>query len=403
MTFPSAAPSPATDEAQNKLKILLSQNRARARELVELIQNTIIDDFLREPKDIAFWTNSPAYKEEELILPETLVLSLSRGRHAHYKIHPHALGQIAARLQIDSGYVRKLNVEAPGNWRRLLLRHNFNELLHHTEFSKRGEGPQRFLLRFVGEELRGFMSRSFGRHLASKPMLAAFLSACHLAGAAPTDAVATAVKSTLSCFLPIVFEPTPKEFVAVGVRWANSDFAAGRLTVSLCMMSIARGTSVVLSDEYARRHIGSIIQDDDLLEISDVTAAKEVEAAASAIKDAVDALLKPDSVKRLLSAIERAQTQKIDWATLRRDLKKFLYEHELALVEQSMDPQGRAPLAGLDLPTPGTGADGQPLATKWWMMNMLAFLADNEQDSGRRIELQQEAGKFIELKNNSIA
>ncbi len=390
MTFPSAVPSPAADAAELQLKHLLTQNKPRARALVELIQNTVIEDFLREPKDIAFWTNSPAY-EGELELPNTVVLSFSRGKQPFCKIHPHALGQIAARLQIDNGYVRKLNVEAPGNWRRLLLRHNFNELLHHTEFSKRGEGPPRFLLRFVGDELRGFMSRSFGRHLASKPMLAAFLSACHLAGAEPTDAAATAVKSTLSCFLPIVFEPTPKEFVAVGVRWANSDFAAGRLTVALCLMSIARGTSVVLSDEYARRHIGSMIQDDDLLEISDATAAKEVEAAASAIKDAVDSLLKPDSVKRLLSAIEKAQTQKIDWATLRRDLKKFLYEQELAVLDAAAEK-------GLgNLLPPGTGVDGQPLATKWWTMNVLAFLADSEQDHGRRIELQQEAGKFIEL------
>jgi hypothetical protein len=157
------------------------------------------------------------------------------------------------------------------------------------------------------------------------------------------------------------------------------------------MMSIARGTSVVLSDEYARRHIGSMIQDDDLLEISDATAAKEVEAAASAIKDAVDSLLKPDSVKRLLTAIEHAQTQKIDWATLRRDLKKFLYEQELAVLDVAAEK-------GLgNLPPPGMGADGQPLATKWWTMNVLAFLADSEQDNGRRIELQQEAGKFIEL------
>lgn len=394
MTFPSAAPSTATDIAQNKLKGLLAQNKARARELVELIQNTIIDDYLREPKDIAFYTNSPAYAEDDLGFPDAMVVDFSRSKHEFYKIHPHALGQIASRLQMDSGYVRRLNVDSPGNWRRLLLRHNLNELLHNTEFSERGEGPPRFLLRFVGTELRGFMSRSFGRHLASKPMLAAFLAACHQAGAEPTDAAATAVKSTLSCYLPIVFEPTPKEFVAVGVRWSNSDFAAGRLAVSLCLMAIARGTSLVLSDEYARRHIGSIIQGDDLLEISDATAAKEVEAAASAIKDAVDALLKPDSVKRLLTAIEQAHADKIDWSTLRRDLKnkRILNEQELGAFDIAVE-KGFA-----DLPPPGTGADGQPLMTKWWTMNALAFFADAAQDPERRIELQQEAGRFLELK-----
>jgi hypothetical protein len=196
----------------------------------------------------------------------------------------------------------------------------------------------------------------------------------------------------MSCFLPIVFEPTPKEYVAVGVRWTNSDFAAGRLSISLALMSISRGTSAVLSDEYSRRHIGSVIQDDDLMEISDETATKEVEAAASGIKDAVDNLLKPESISRLMDAIELAHTQKVDWATLRRDLKKFLYEAELTKLDDAAQK-------GIgDLAPPGVGADGKPLATKWWTMNVLALLADSEQDSDRKIELQQEAGRFLELK-----
>lgn len=385
MTAPTA-----TEIAKTKLFALLARNKGRARELVELVQNTVIDDYLREPKDISFWTKM---HDKDTKFPPAIVMGFTRSKREYYTIHPHALSQIATRLQIEAGYVRRLDVEAPDNWRRALLRTNLDELLHRTEFSKRGEGPMRFLLRFVGGELRGFMSRSYGRHLASKPMLAAFLSACSLAGAEPTDAASTAVKNTLSCFLPVVFEPTPKEFVAVGVRWANSDFAAGRLTVSLCMMSIERGTSIVLSDEYARRHIGSIIQDDDLLEISDVTAAKEVEAAASAIKDAVDHLLKPDSIKKLMAAIETARTQQVDWATLRRDLKKFLYEQELATLDAALEK-------GLgDLLPPGTGADGKPLATKWWTMNALAFMAEGAQDNERRMELQQRAGCFLELKN----
>lgn len=390
MTYPTVAPGPGTDAAKARLKNLLIQNRPKARELVQRVQETVIEDYTREPKDIVFWTKTPNTNE----LPEELVLSFTRSRRplSYYRIHPHALSQIGTRLQIEAGYVRRLNIESPLNWRRVLLKENFNTLLYNTEFTRRGEGPMRFLLRFVGDELRGFMSRSYGRHLASKPMLAAFLSSCSSAGAEPVDASFSAVKNTLSCYLPIVFEPTPNEYVAVGVRWTNSDFAAGRLTVSLAMMSITRGTSVVLSDEYSRRHIGSVIQDDDLIEISDETAAKEVEAAASGIKDAVDNLLKPESVKRLLNAIEHARDQQIDWTTLRRDLKKFLYEEELKLAEQALE-------GGLgDLPPPGVGVDGKPLPTKWWAMNLLSILAENGKEDDRRSELQQEAGRFLEFK-----
>lgn len=382
-----------TDDAmQAKLKTLLSQNRSRVRELVKAVQDTVIDDYTREPLDILFSTANPN-SGDVLEYPETVVIGFDRAKRDYYKIHPHALSQIGARLQIDAGYVRKLNLGSEDNWRRALLTVNLNRLMYKSEFAKRGEGPMRFLLRFVGDELRGFMSRSYGRHLASKPMLAAFLAACNEAGAEPTDAMATAVKNTLSCYLPVVFAPTPGDHVAVGVRWANSDFGAGRLTVSLALLSIARGTSVVLSDEYAKVHIGSIIPEGDL-EISDATATKEVEAAASAIKDAVDNLLKPASVQRLMNAIERAREQKVEWVALRRDLKKFLYEEELGSIEDSV-VNGRG--FG-SLPHPGVGANGEPLPTKWWAMNILALLADQVPDVERKIELQQEAGKFLEVK-----
>jgi hypothetical protein len=386
--LPVAPSSPEVDIAYAKLKLILAQNQPKARELVQLVQNTVIDDCTREPKQIKFTSNG--YKGDAV--SETVLFSFTGSKRERYRIHPHALSQIATRLQIEAGYVRRLNVASPKNWRRCLLCENFNVLTAETEFSKRGEEPMRFLLRFVGDELRGFMSRSFGRHLASKPMLAAFLSACNGVGAVPADASSSAVRHTLSCYIPFVFEPTPKDFVAVGVRWTNSDFGAGRLAISLVLMSVARGTSAVLSDEYSRRHIGSIIQGDDLLEISDETATKEVETAASAIKDSVEGLLRPESVTRLMKAIDLAHQQKVEWAVIRRDLKKFLYESELATVTAASEK-------GLgNLPPPGSGADGAPLPTKWWMMNVLSLLAEGEQDADRRAELQQEAGKYIELK-----
>lgn len=384
------------DAALNRLNSLIAENRPRARELVERVQNTIIDDYTREPKDIHFHTDSYAIRPDDFVpaggtWPDTLVMGFRSSKLPMYKIHPHALGQLADRLKIENGYVRRLNADSPSNWRRILLQDNFNMLMHHTEFAKRGDSPMRFLLRFVGDELRGFMSRSFGRHLASKPMLAAFLSACNAAGAQPTDAISTHVKNTLSCYLPQVFETPDKEHVAIGVRWANSDFGAGKLTVSLCLLSVNRKTSVVLSDEYSKVHIGSIIPEGDL-EISDATAAKEVEAAASAIKDAVDSQLRPESVERLLNAITLAQEQKVDWATLRRDLKKFLYEGELAAFDVAAEKGIR------DLAPSGIGSDGKPLPTKWWTLNVLSLLADNEVDAERKIELQQEAGKYLEIK-----
>ena len=166
MAYP-VAHSPGTDAAKDRLKTLLEQNKHRARELVRSVEETVIEDYTREPKDISFEARSA---DDESETPQELTMTvLRRARGGYYSIHPHALSQISTRLQIEAGYVRRLNIESPNNWRRVLLRDNLRELLHETEFSKRGEGAMRFLLRFVGDELRGFMTRSYGRHLASKP------------------------------------------------------------------------------------------------------------------------------------------------------------------------------------------------------------------------------------------
>lgn len=377
------------DRAQQLLTNAITASKERVVAMISLISNTVIRDRLVQPEELQFRSSGGMVGFQQ---PDQIVFAIDKER-VPYTLHRHALGQMADKISLPIKHVNNLDVSSKDDWRRELLAENLNEMFHKTEFPPhRGGGPLKFLLRFVGQELRGFQSRTYGRHLASIPMLRAFLEACREVGATPATAQHTSVRYSLSAYLPHAFEPFPGEAVAIGMRWANSDFGAGKLSVSLCIMHVRRGTSAVLSDEFSRIHLGSLIQEGDI-EVSAETEAKEVDAAASIIRDVVVGKLKPESVSALLRAIDAAHTAQVDWTQLKGQLKSFLLKDELTTLEAIVAGERTG---SIDLPPPGTGADGRPLPTKWWASNLVAWFADQTDDVDRKADLQVEAGKFLE-------
>lgn len=305
-------------------------------------------------------------------------------------IHPHALGQLAAKVNVPMTYVNHLNANSPGHWKRELLGTVLTESFHKTHFPERGGNP-RFLHRIVGNELRGFLSRRFNRHLASMPLLQAFLGVTKELDAFPLDVITTDVKVGLRCFLPYVFEPVEKQYVCIGSQWSNSDFGSGRLSVSLIMWAPQFGRFTLLDHSLARVHIGSIIEDAEI-DMSEGTAQKEVAAQASAIGDTVRDQLSIPGVEKVLKAIEIAHTEAIPWTRLKGNLKRYLGVGELDKLHQLLTQEVE------DLP-PVQHASGEILGTKWWASNALSWLAERETNTDRKLELQSAAGSFVEVKS----
>jgi hypothetical protein len=308
-------------------------------------------------------------------------------------IHRHALNQLAAKVELPMGYVSKLN-DGPQpdswTWKRELLAHNLRELYSKTSFYDKGGSPK-FLHRIVGTELRGFLSRRFNRHLASAPLLRSFLDTCQEVGAEPVEAIATDVRLGMRCFLPYIFEPLPGEYIAVGADWSNSDFGAGRLSVSICLWMAASDRSAVLDKAISRVHIGSVIEDADI-EMSDDTYLKEAETQAMAIADTVRSQLSVESVERLLEAVVLAREEEIPWYRLRGQLARFLNKKEMESLKQCLDDEV------IDLPPVGKDDQGRPLANAYWAMAALSKLASKTDDQDRKIELQHAAGSLIQVK-----
>lgn len=340
---------------------------------------------------------------DRLVPPrKTFFLFTSSGPRVSYSlddtlgipIHHHALWQMCSVAGMPRVFVQRLM--RGEDWERELLRHNMTELFHQGSYLDRSKNPTKFLHRLVGEnggqELRGFLSRNFNRHLASLPLLRGFVEACEEVGARPIEASSGSVRFSLKCFLPYVFEPIDGEFVAFGVTWSNSDFGAGRLKVSLALMRISGGTIAVLEDTMSRIHIGSVIQDSDL-EVSEETAIKEVDTQVSAIRDAVRLQLSHDAVNKLLVALAKASEEHIPWHRLKSELNR-LQKSEIEDIRKMLE-SGIDDI--IDLPPPGRDESGEPIATRWWASSTLGWLASREQDADKKADLQSLAGDILKL------
>lgn len=362
----------------------------RQQQLLETVASMVIRDRLVPPKATRF--NVAPVEGSHLHDLAKITIGYA-GDETTYDLHRHALNQLCAKVGLPMTYVNSLWMKSTDQWRLHLLAHNLNELFHQTSFQERGKHEVMFLHRLVGKELRGFLSRRFNRHLASLPLLRAFVDACRDVGAEAVDSVATDLKFGLTSYLPFVFQPIssePEELVAVGVSWGNSDFGAGTMRVNQLIWRPKSHTAAVIDEAISKVHIGSVIQESDI-ELSAETAAKEVDTQASAIRDAVRIQLSQDAVEKLLVAIERAHAEQIDWTTLRHNLSRILQKNELETLDKVIET-GRT--TGFDLPPVGT-VGGKPIPSKWWASQAVSTFAVNETDEDRKSDLQKAAGQLI--------
>jgi hypothetical protein len=365
------------NEAVDRMERRFSLGAQQEQMLLDTVAKTVIVDKLVPPKSMDFPVDSTGVK---IRYAGELVCS----------IHRHALNQLCSKVKLPMSYVDLL-LAGKDSWKKDLLAYNLESLFSSPDWVERGGEPTRFLHRIVGNELRGFLSRRFNRHLASAPLLRAFIDQCVIEGARPVEASSSPVRNALKCLLPTVFEAFPGEYICTGVEWSNSDFGSGKLKVLQTVWRVTTGTAAVLDEGLSRAHIGSVIEESDI-EMSDATARKEVEAQQGAVRDHVKEYLAEKTVGRLLTAIRAAHEEAIPWAQLRSRLRDVVGKGDLDWLQQVLDKKGESII---DLPPISYAPDGAPTPNRYWASSALSALASKADDTDRRLELQREAGKLL--------
>lgn len=376
-----AAESAACARARDQLHHHVARGAETANAVFERLKKVAIHDKLVAPTSMFFIGGSA------LSVAYSLPVMSTHGKTEEFSIHKHALTQMAGVAGIAQPFVTRLK-DGPA-WEKELLAHNLNWLFHNGTYLDRKKQPAKFLVRHVGPEVRGFLSRSFNRKLMTVPLLKAFVNTCYEHQAAPIEASTSDIRSWLKCMLPVVFEPVPGEFVAFGLTFSNSDFGAGRLKIAGTVMRIASGTSAVLEDKYSKTHIGSVIQESDL-EMSEETSELELATIKGAISDVVKAVLSRDSIETTLAAIATAAEQGIHWSRLKDVLATVLNKKEVENFKDLMSADV------IDLPpVQSFGDSDEKLPSLWWVVNALGKFANNELNPEKKADIELMAGSLL--------
>lgn len=382
----AARDSSASQAARKRLEEYVQRSEAQQNTVLTQLMKSVIVDKLVPPGSMHFQTFTPPGANLPSVAERDLKLRVGLDE---YTIHQHALGQMADVCGLTRAYQTKLK-DSGQLWKLALLEHNLQTLFRNGEFRDRRGNQKRFLVRVVDKQIRGFLSQNYNRKLMTAPLLRTFIEHCRSHHAGPVETSATDVRVRVKYMLPIVFEPVDGEYVSFGVTFSNSDFGAARLSVSSAVMRIGSGTTAVLSDKFSRTHLGSIIQDSDL-EMSEETAAKELEAVSSVIKDKIEQTLGEESIERGLKAIQVAHELKIPWYQVKNKLGDLLTKAEMNMMEVLLRDESSAIT---NLP-PVQKTEGEAGATAWWLSNVVSHIANTEKDPDRKADLQEAAGRLI--------
>jgi hypothetical protein len=378
------ASSKASAFARSRLQSQLSRGEEEENRLIELVSTMVITDAKVYPRKMAFhWDKK-------------LLVSLHPTRPL-LGVHSHALSQMCGVFEYPKTYLNKLThakgcAGIPVSKCRAKLVEDLNwHSKNMAKLDRRGNDA-RYWCRYVGDEMRGFLTMSFNRKLATKPLLRAFTKACAQVGAKPVEAHASPVRFNLHCVLPIVFEPYPGEFVTAGTAFSNSDFGGGKLKIATFMRRVNGSASTVLDETLSAVHIGPVVEDEDV-ELDDDAKSAELTAAKKAVTSAVVQQLKAPVINNLMEGVRLAQEEEVPWHRLKAELSRILHEKELTSVKDKLLNSRDDGFE--ELPPVEFEDDDEPVATRWWAAAAIGQLAEREDNSERRKDLQELSGKVL--------
>lgn len=368
--------------ATERLQTYIQSGKLQGMRLIQTIKENIITPYRVYTPDMAFKagvrkSDTPQYSIKV------------NGEVQEYDLHRHALGQMAGEVQIPLTFVNTLTKGE--DWERRELSDLLQERFLKLNFKQRGGGSARFINLVVKNQVRGFVSRSFKRYLASGPIFESFIQACASLTAMPVEAVISDLCFTLRCVLPHVYEVERGKYVAVGISCSNSDFGAGTFKIGLTVLNLQNGVITYLNSLKEERHVGAAEKDNGYSDIlSDSTIEKKIAATQSEVRDVVTSGIHMDRVEEVLDLIRASMTKEISWAKFVSYMQGKLSSDELKeLGDILKDRQKSEAIADIKY-----DVDDMAIINLWWASNAVGEFA-KRYEGDKKDELQVAAGSLI--------
>jgi hypothetical protein len=366
------AASAAASKGRVKLEEVIHKSMVSAEAVVADIQNRVIQDKVARATAIRLHDEDGVFKLGT-VKPEHAGYSYSEGDF--HVLHPHAYQQLLSDVGVPKKFADSVIQEAGNDrWGRDIVTNAVNAILEHRT-------KQRNLIRIEGgEKVKGFLSDKF-RRLDTRPLLDAFIGSCQSLGLKPIEGIASDTKVRVRAVMPRVFEPIDNEVMVFGLEFGNSDYGDGGVALNLWTMRIWC-TNLAITEKALRQiHLGGRLPDD--LGLSQRTYELDSKTTASAIRDVSEAIIGPERINRMLTAIQKASDKEIRGRDgidkiLSRSLDKVEVDR-VATIFESPDVE--------NLP---------PGDTMWRLSNAVSWFAQAKgQTPDRKLELQQLAGQLV--------
>lgn len=371
------AASAAAKRARQQLEAQIEKGREKALQIID----KIIDE---QPKDKIVRVGAIEFDVKDK--PDRLAtyergqrgprmqadadLVINAAENGWERLHRNALGQMAERANMPMAYINHL--ENQGKWGKKLLADNLRELFGHKD-------QEKYLLRSVHDEVRGFLSNKY-RRLNTKHLIETATGTFQALGMVPVDGVGTDTRVRLRALLPIVFEPVPNEIVAYGVDWGQSDFGNGAHVLSAFMLRLwctNFGTTQSLLREV---HLGTRLSED--ITWSDKTYKLDTQRSVSMLEDTIKGALSPAKVEEMNAIIKKADEEKVESGQVDAFLKKHLNKGMAEKVSEAFRSND------VEMLPAGN--------TKWRLSNALSWVAQKVENKEDTLDLQRLAGKVVE-------
>ena len=348
----------AATTAEGKLQRLVEYGKVRAIETLQNLQNNLPQDYLPRPREINF----------EPIFDSGVVKFQMKGKEP-MGIHTHALHQVADKAGIPWTYMQTLREDKQAD----LLATNLNMRMHGSEADK-------YLVRVVNQEMRGFLSDKY-RRMDSSPIVESYLRKATEFGAVPLECQCLDTKVYIKMALPHVYKPYEGEPVLVGMCFQNSDFGDGAISLKAWIMRLVCINGMLGEDGFRKVHLGARLDD---ISFSQKTYELDTQTMASAVTDVVQHVMNPEAITRRLELIKAAHEKKVDADKAIDDLQKG----SKITKGEAKDIKEIFGSAEVEMLPPGNSA--------WRLSNAIALFAQKNED-GRALELEALAGQVVGL------
>ena len=292
-----------------------------------------------------------------------------------FDIHKHALGQMAAKMNIPAKYLRNL-VEGD-QWQRWLALNILNEHMSHAE--------KRYLVRTVEGNVKGFLSDSYRRY-DSLDIYRAFIEGMHVNNGAIVNALNGETKSFLEAIQPEVRHiETPNNgivFLTFGAQIRNSDYGSSMLEVRNYTMQPVCLNGMTRQSVISQMHLGSVLPEN--IELAEDTMKSQTETMKLQVRDAIRGMFSEQAINAEVLKIQEASNDLIE--NVDKTIEK--------LPKQHINDEEKDSLANIFMSRrKEDGVIGKP--TRWSLAQGVAAVARNSENGERSRELMEFAGSIL--------